>query len=452
MPDEQLPHNTEAETSVIGALLIDPDAVLKIRTMLTPGSFFHEDRRYVFEAIMGLFEEQKPHTDMVLLAERLENAGRLEDIGGQAFLTQMMNETATSLHIKAHAEILAGHATLRHAIWISGQIAKKAYAAAKTDAPVQDVIEFTVNAALDLSKARAEENRQATNKDVASKTWDYLEWRSKNRDRLSGITTGIGDVDELLDGLQPDNLIIVAGRAGMGKTALALHMQNAAELAGYHPLYFSIEMSEQQMGLRMLARKGRYNLMNLRKGVIDDDQWPVILKDLEEISDLPGYWDYSTSAKLSYIISSYYAMKAQYGIDLLIIDHLNLVSSDKGGYRNDRVKELGYITKTLKGLARDEHIPVVALHQLNRALAARKDKRPTLTDLRGSGEIEENTDEVILIYRDEVYNPESLDQGTAEIITAKQRNGPTGTTTVLYSKFNGMFTDADKQQLKATDY
>lgn len=451
MPDEQLPHNTKAETSVIGALLIDPDAVLIIRNVLTPGSFFHEDRRYIFEAIMELFNEQKPHTDVVLLAERLENAGRLEDIGGLAFLTQMINQTATSLHIKAHAEILAGHATLRHAIWMSGQVAKKAYAAAKTNAPVQEVVEFTLNAALDLSKARADENRQATNKDVASKTWDYLEWRSKNRDRLSGITTGIADVDEVLDGLQPDNLIILAGRAGMGKTALALHIQNAAEQAGYHPLYFSIEMSEQQMGLRMLARKGQYDLTSLRKGAIDDKQWPIIIQHLQEIGDLPGYWDYSTSAKLSSIISSYYAMKAQYGIDLLIIDHLNLVSSDKGGVRNDRVKELGYITKMLKSLARDEHMPVVALHQLNRALAQRKDKRPTLTDLRGSGEIEENADEILFIYRDEVYNPESLDMGTAEIITGKQRNGPTGTTTVKYNNFTGMFTDADRQQLVA-DY
>jgi len=446
VPDEQLPHNTEAETSVIGALLIDPDAILQVRSVLKPGSFFHEDRRYIFEAIMELFEERKPHNDIVLLTERLNNAGRLDDIGGLAFLTKMINETATSLHIKAHAEILAGHATLRQAIWMSRQVAKKAYAAAKSNAPVQDVVEFTVDAALDLAKARTDENRQATNKDIASKTYDYLAWRAKNRDRLSGITTGIADLDDLLDGLQRSNLIIVAGRAGIGKTALALHMHNAAEQAGYHPLYFSIEMSEEQMGLRMLARKGQYDLRSLRKGVIDDDQWPAIIKHLEEMGDLPGYWDFSTSAKLSSIISSYYSMKVQYGIDLLIIDHLNLVSSNRG-FRNNRVQELGYITKTLKNFAREERIPVVALHQLNRALGLRKDKRPTLTDLRGSGEIEENTDECIFIYRDEVYNSESLDVGTAEIITAKQRNGATGTTTVKYNTVNGMFTDADKQQL-----
>jgi replicative DNA helicase len=461
-----LPHSAEAEQAVLGALLIDPDAFAKVHSILRPTSFYIERHQYLYAAMAALYEAEQQHTDVVVIREQLKLDGHEEDLAVDTkYLYKLMEDTPTALNVLDYTNIVSQFATQRQMIWTGAQIAELGHKGVSQEKTLSDLLAKASALVDDMHMRRADENGIRTLATLMDKTYDYVGWRMDHQDELSGITTGIDDLDALLDGLQRNNLIIVAARAGMGKTALALHMGEAAARAGHRPLIFSCEMSDQQLGLRMAARAGSLNLMRLRRGALSDKEYKRFTGALADLSTVGMFFDFNPAPSPAYILNRYRQMRATEGVDMIIIDHLNLLKADEKKY--NRVLELGAITRSLHRIARVEHTALVCLHQLSRAPEKRESQRPVLSDLRGSGEIEENADDVLFIFRKPYYEqdnaaetqkrvhrekenedtPGSIDTGLCEIIVSKHRNGPTGTVPTIFDQQTGMFLPAQVQLL-----
>ena len=422
------PHSVEAEQSVLGGLLLENDALDKIGDLLAPADFYRHDHRLIFEHISRLIEHNKP-ADIVTVAESLESSAELSGVGGIAYLGALAQNTPTAANIRRYAEIVRERAVMRKLVEVGSGIAESAYSPQGRDAQqLLDEAEAKIFQIAEGGKRSSEGfvDIKILLPQVADRI-DQLFQRDSQSD-VTGIPTGFSDLDSMTSGLQAGDLIIVAGRPSMGKTAFSLNIaENVAMDTGKAVAVFSMEMGATQLAMRMIGSVGRLDQHKMRTGRLEDEDWVRLTTALGRLNDAPIFIDEGAGLSSFDVRARARRLHRQVGeLGLIVIDYLQLMTAPAGRQSENRATEVSEISRSLKALAKELNVPVIALSQLNRGLEQRTDKRPVMSDLRESGAIEQDADLILFIYRDQVYNPDSPDAGTAEIIVAKQRNGPIG--------------------------
>ncbi len=422
------PHSVEAEQSVLGGLLLENDALDKIADLLAASDFYRHDHRLIYEHIARLIEHNRP-ADIVTVAESLDNAAELSAVGGLAYLGALAQNTPTAANIRRYAEIVRERAIMRKLVEVGSGIAESAYSPQGRDA----------QQLLDEAEARifqiAEGGKRSTEgfldiKVLLPQVADRIDqlFQRDNQSDVTGIPTGFSDLDSMTSGFQPGDLIIVAGRPSMGKTAFSLNIaENVALDTGLPVAVFSMEMAATQLAMRMIGSVGRLDQHRMRTGRLEDEDWVRLTTALGRLNEAPVFIDEGAGLNSFDVRARARRLHRQTGkLGLIVVDYLQLMAGAAGRQSENRATEISEISRSLKSLAKELNVPVVALSQLNRSVEQRPDKRPVMSDLRESGAIEQDADLILFIYRDEVYNPDTPDKGTAEIIIAKQRNGPIG--------------------------
>jgi len=425
-PDRVQPHSLESEVSVLGACLISKDAVTVALELLKPDDFYRNAHRVVFEAVQALASASEP-VDTVTVTEWLSRHGRLDEVGGAAALYDLTDQVPTAANAAYYARIVRDRSLLRRLIDAGGKVTQLGYE--PTDDALQSV-DRAESIVYELSQTGGVSELEPLNS-LLAESFENLEKLSKERSEVTGLATGFDDLDRLTAGLQPQNLVIIAARPSMGKSGLALGIAEYVAIDTRKPvLLFSLEMSKTEIVNRMLSSQARIDSGRLRTGRLDDPHWRALGEALGRMNDAPLYIDDTPSITMLEIRAKArrldQRMKQQGGISLIVVDYLQLMSSNPGRRSDNRVQEVAEFSRGLKMLAKELDIPVVALSQLSRQPESRTDKRPMLSDLRESGSIEQDADIVGFIYRDEVYDADSPDKGTAELIIAKHRNGAVG--------------------------
>ncbi len=437
------PHSVEAEQAVLGGLMLDNSAWDTVADAVSDHDFFRRDHRLIFAAIGQLADGGHP-CDAVTVSELLDRKGELADAGGLTYLGQLARETPSAANIRAYAAIVRERAMLRELIRIGGEIASSAYQPEGRDASqLVDEAERRVFEIAEQGKRRGSGFQPL--KRILSGTIDRLDELQKNEGDVTGLSTGFKDFDTMTAGLQPGDLVIVAGRPSMGKTSFAMNIaEHAAIGAGASVAIFSMEMSAEQLSFRMISSLGRVNQSNLRRGRFSDEDWSRINSAVSVMSRAKVFIDDTPALNPTELRARARRLKREHGLDLIVVDYLQLMQVS--GTTENRATEISEISRSLKALARELEVPVVTLSQLNRSVEQRTDKRPVMSDLRESGAIEQDADLIAFIFREEVYNKESTRKGIADIIIAKQRNGPIGDVHLTflgeYTKFENYLPDA----------
>ena len=441
-PNRTVPSNIEAEQAVLGALLIDPDAIIKATPIVHAEDFYLEKHPWIFQAISALHERREP-IDFLTLVTELERVGKINEVGGSAYITGLINATPTAIHIDQYAHIVERLAIQRRLISASTQIAGMAYDG-KED--IDLVIDNAEQLIFDVGQRRISRDLIPI-REAVSRFYDQVDYVQRHQGELMGVPTGFTDLDKLLGGFQPSDLLIVAGRPGSGKTSFALSiMQSAATRHKKRVALFTLEMSAEQMVQRLVASMGNINSQNLRLGRLDDSDYSKLAKAAGELSDMNIFIDDSAALTPMEIRAKARRLQSEHGVDMIIIDYLQLMTGE-GGRNENRVQEISYLSRALKGLARELNVPVLVASQLSRAVEQRQDKKPILSDLRESGSIEQDADIVMFIYREDMYDEDSDRKNIAELIIAKHRNGPTGTIELFFQKNLTMFRNALKRDI-----
>ena len=432
------PQAVEAEQSVLGGLLLDNSAWDRVADVVTEGDFYRADHRTLFEHIGGLIDNGKP-ADALTVAESLERSGKLADTGGHAYLGSLAANTPSAANIRRYAEIVRERAIMRSLAAVGTGIADSAFSPmGKTAAQLLDEAEGRV---FEIAEAGARgRNGFVSIDDLAAKVVTRMDelYHSENPSDITGIPTGYADLDSRTSGLQPSDLIIVAGRPSMGKTAFALNIAEYVAIDfGLPVAVFSMEMSGEQVAMRLLGSLARVSQHKIRTGRVEEDDWSRVTKGLERLQNASIFIDDSGALNPLELRARARRLYRSCGkLGLIVVDYLQLMSGTRADSEN-RATELSEISRSLKALAKELNVPIVALSQLNRSVESRTDRRPMMSDLRESGAIEQDADVILFIYRDEVYRPDSPDKGLAEIIIGKQRNGPIG---MMKLTFRGEFT------------
>ncbi|HHW91465.1 MAG TPA: replicative DNA helicase [Firmicutes bacterium] len=433
--DRVPPFSLEAEQSVLGAMFLEREAVLVAAEILQPEDFYRDAHRYIFEAILDLEERGRP-ADLVTVTETLRQQGRLDDVGGLAFVTTLAESVPTAANVEYYARIVEEKAILRRLIREATRIIQNSYEASTEAAAILDDAEQAI---LRISQYRNQSGFMAI-KDLISAAYDRIEFLYQNKGGVTGIPTGFKDLDRLTAGLQPSDLIVVAARPSMGKTSFALNVALHVALEAKIPVaIFSLEMSREQLIQRMLSSEAGIDGQRLRTGFLDEEDWLLLTTAMARLSEAPIFIDDTPSITVMDIRAKARRLVQERGQALILLDYLQLVNSRRAF--ESRQQEITEISRGLKALARELQVPVVALSQLSRAVEQRQDKRPVLSDLRESGAIEQDADVVAFIYWDEYYNPDTEKKGIAEIIIGKQRNGPTGLVQLAFLKDSMRFRD-----------
>jgi replicative DNA helicase len=436
--DRQVPFNLEAEVAVLGSLLIDRDAIIKIAPFLKPIDFYTEAHSVIYEAMVDLYNRREPG-DFVTLDAELRRLGKSDFIGGPAYLTSLAAAVPTSVHIEYYARIVERTAVLRRLISTGGQIASLGY---REDEDVEQVLDEAEQLLFGVTQRQTLQDFVVI-KQVLENFFDRIDELHQSRGEIVGVPTGFVDLDQLTGGLQPSDLIIVAARPSVGKSSFCFGIAyNAAVRAGKKIGIFSLEMSREQLAQRMLAMETGIDTHRLRLGLVNDDEWHLISSAFGTLAQAPIYIDDTPGLSVSELRSRARRLHAQAGCDLLIVDYLQLMQGRRGGSDN-RVQEVSEITRGLKLLARELNVPVIACAQLSRAVESRQSHIPMLSDLRESGSIEQDADIVMFIYREELYEPDTEKKGIAEIHVAKHRNGPTDVVRLLFQKETTRFVDLE---------
>ena len=427
-PDKNIPSNIEAEEALLGSILIDPDVIVQVATVVQPKDFYVQRHGWIYDAMRYLHDQRQP-VDFLTVTDELERRSQLSDVGGAAYISSLVNVVPSSVHAHQYAQIVQRTSTLRQLIHAAGEIARKAYdESQEVDAVVNESEELIFA----ISEGRLERDLVGINK-IMRAVMDELDDLHKRKGEVLGVPMGFRDLDKMLGGLRDNDLIIIAARPGMGKTSLALTM--ALNAAKYHQkcvAIFSLEMSNEQLVQRLLSQETRINSQRLRLGQIREEEWGRLAEASAMLSETAIYIDDSAAITPFELRTKARRLHAQNAIDLLIIDYMQLMH---GGTRSEnRVQEISLISRSLKQLARELRIPVVALSQLSRQVESRADKRPQLSDLRESGSIEQDADVVMFIYREDQYKEDSERQNIAEIIVSKHRHGPTGSVDLYFEK------------------
>ena len=422
------PHSVEAEQSVLGGILLDSTAWDKIVDLLQEQDFYRYEHRIAFRHIAQLADQAKP-IDVITVAESLENNAELDKAGGLAYLGSLAQNVPSAANIRRYAEIVRERAVMRRLAEVGTEIATSAYNPGGRDAG--QLLDEAESRVFEIAES-GERGRQGfvAIPPLLTQVVERIEtlYSRDNASDVTGIATGFTDLDSMTSGLQPGDLVIVAGRPSMGKTAFSVNIAEHVALEVNKPVaIFSMEMGGTQLAMRMIGSVGRLNQHTLRTGKLEDDDWSRMTHALGRLNDAPIFIDETAALNSLELRSRARRLHRQNdGLGLIVIDYIQLMSSisTKGG--ENRATEISEISRSLKSLAKELHVPVIALSQLNRSLVQRPNKRPIMSDLRESGAIEQDADLILFIYRDEVYNPDSQDKGKAEIIIAKQRNGPIG--------------------------
>lgn len=420
------PHSIESEQSVLGGLMLDNNAWDKIADIVTDSDFYRHDHRLIYHHICKLLAHNKP-ADVITVAESLETSAELQTIGGLAYIGAIVQNTPSAANIKRYAEIVRERSIMRNLAQVGVQIADSAYnPAGRSAADLLDEAEAKVFEIAEEG-ARGKEgfmDIQPLLKEVVERI--ELLYSQDNPSNVTGIASGFHDLDQKTSGFQPGDLIIVAGRPSMGKTAFSLNIAEHVALELNKPVaVFSMEMGGTQLAMRLLGSVGKLDQHKVRTGRLEDEDWPKLTHALGKLSEAPIFIDETAALNALELRARSRRLYRQHGeLGLIVVDYLQLMSSTSQG--ENRATEISEISRALKGLAKELKVPVIALSQLNRSLEQRPNKRPVMSDLRESGAIEQDADVILFIYRDEVYNPDSPDKGIAEIIIGKQRNGPIG--------------------------
>ena len=445
MTDQQVesiklpPHSVEAEQSVLGGLLLENSAWDKVADMITESDFYRHDHRLIYRHVSKLIEHNRP-ADVITVAESLESSAELQNIGGLAYLGGLAQNTPSAANIRRYAEIVRERAVMRKLVEVGTNISESAY----------NPMGRNATELLDSAEAKVFEIAEAGSRGkqglmemqpLLTQVVERIDelFRRDNPSDVTGIPTGFTDLDKMTSGLQPGDLVIVAGRPSMGKTAFSVNIAESVALeAGLPVAIFSMEMAGTQLVMRMMGSVGRLDQHKVRTGRLQDDDWHNLTYAVGKLNDAPIHIDETPALTAMEVRARARRLHRQYGkLGLIVIDYLQLMSGSGNG--ENRATEISEISRSLKALAKELNVPVIALSQLNRSLEQRPNKRPVMSDLRESGAIEQDADVILFIYRDEVYNPDTQDKGTAEIIIGKQRNGPIGTLRLTflgeYTKF-----------------
>ncbi len=430
------PQNLDAEQSVLGGILLDNNALNNVLEILSMGDFYSEAHRKIFSAILELYEKNEP-SDLITLSNILRGNGHLEGAGGEVYLTSLVDGVPSAANIAYYSKIVKEKAILRGLIGAATDILRKSYDAGSD---IDSVLDEAEHAVFEISENKI---RPAFSpiREIVKDTFKNIEKLYEKKTLITGVPTGFQKVDEITSGLQKSDLIVVAGRPSMGKTAFAINIaQHAAIEDGVPVAIFSLEMSKEQLALRMLSSDGKVDSQRIRRGFIGDMDWPKLTAAAGRLSEAPIFIDDTPAISVLEIKAKARRLKAESGLDLIILDYIQLM---RGRDASSREQEISEISRSLKSLAKELNIPVVALSQLNRQVESRTDKRPQLSDLRESGAIEQDADVIMFIYRDEVYNKseDNPEKGKAEIIIGKQRNGPTGVANMAFLKEYTCFED-----------
>jgi replicative DNA helicase len=432
------PHSIEAEQAVLGGLMLAPEAYDRINDKLTDNDFYRRDHQLIYRAISELAERNRPY-DAVTLGEWFESQGHLEQVAGGAYLVELASSTPSAANIVAYAEIVRDKAVMRQLIDVGTGIVNDAFLPeGRESAELLAVAEQKVFA---IAEAGARGRTDFVGMNSALKdAFEVLQHRFENGGNVTGLPTGYTDFDQMTAGLQPTDLIILAARPAMGKTTFALNIAEFAAIKSKKAVaVFSMEMSAAQLALRLISSNGRINATRLRTGQLEDEDWSRVTSAIRMLKETKIFIDDTPGLSPEVLRSKSRRLKREHDLGLVVIDYLQLMSVP--GNSENRATEISEISRSLKGLAKELNVPVIALSQLNRSLETRTDKRPVMADLRESGAIEQDADMIVFIYRDDYYNKEnSPDKGLAEIIIGKQRSGPTGSCKL---KFFGEYTRFD---------
>jgi replicative DNA helicase len=431
-----VPHSREAEEAVVGAVFINPEVYYDVAQFLNADDFYIHRHRWIWEAFTSLHEQRIP-IDLLTVSDELDRRGQLSEIGGPAYLTALINQVPSSLNAESYGRIVESYAVRRKMINAANQIASIAY---NERTSVEDVMDEAEKAVFNVSERRLKHDLQPISS-VLSEYYDRIDDLAKRPEEFYGVPTGFIDLDKMLSGLQPSDLLIIAGRPGQGKTGFLLSVaKNAAMTHKKHVAIFSLEMSNEQVVQRLIAQETGIDSQKLRNGKLDDDQWPLFTHAIEVFSDTHLYLDDTPAITPLQLRTKCRRLHMEFGLDLVIVDYLQLMGGDT---RNDnRVQEVSYISRNLKVLARELNVPVLAAAQLSRAVEQRSDKRPVLSDLRESGSLEQDADIVMFIYRPDQYEKDTVKQNIAEIIVAKHRNGPVGSVELVFRSSLAKFENA----------
>ena len=415
------PQNIDAEQAVLGAILIENASLNKALEFITPDDFYRESHRRIFSAILDL-NERNEVVDLITLTDHLRSKNELETVGGAAYLSSLVNSIPTAANIRQHSRIIHEKAVLRNLITIATDIVGQGYEGSRR---VEELLDYAEHSIFGISEKKIKPSFVGV-KEIIKGSFETIERLYEKKERVTGVATGFAELDDMTSGLQPSDLIVIAGRPSMGKTSLALGVaQHAAIEKRGTAAIFSLEMSKEQLVMRMLCSEARVDAHKLRSGFLGRADWPKLTTAAGRLSEARIYIDDTPALGVLEMRAKARRLKAEHGLDLIIVDYLQLMRGR--GEADNREQEISEISRSLKALAKELQLPVVALSQLSRAVENRADKRPVLADLRESGAIEQDADIVIFIYRDEVYRQTDENKGIADVMISKQRNGPVGT-------------------------
>lgn len=439
------PHSIKAERSVLGGLMLDDNAWDTISSVVSAEDFYRSDHRIIFRCMADLVERNKP-LDIITISESLEDVGELENVGGLAYISDLASSTPTASNIRAYAEIVCERATVRNLISVAHEIADSGFNPAGRDSAT--LIDEAESKVFKISDDRPSTGGPESVRPLLTKAVERIDLLYQTKGALTGLSTGFRDLDEITSGLQPSDLIIVAGRPSMGKTAFMMNIAESAVISGGAPvLVFSLEMPSDSLILRMLSSLGRIDQSKIRTGQLGDDDWPRLTSAVTLLNDKPLLIDDTPALTPNEIRSRARRVAREHGnLGLIVIDYLQLMQVS--GTIENRAGEISEISRSLKGIAKEFDCPLIAGSQLNRSLEQRPDKRPVMSDLRESGAIEQDADVIMAVYRDEVYH-EDAEKGIAEIIILKQRNGPIGRKKLA---FVGQYTKFEDLAVGYDDY
>lgn len=421
--DRLPPQSLEAEQAVLGAIILEGESITKAIEILSPEDFYREAHKKIYNAMLVLFDKNEP-IDLITITEHLKDKGELEEVGGLSYLSNLATVVPTSANIRYHAKLVREKALLRSLIRACTEIVTKVY---EEPEDAEEMLDYAEKLVFEISERRTNTSFYQM-KDVVKHTFKMIESMYEKKAIITGIPSGFKDLDELTSGFQPGDLIIIGGRPGMGKTAFSLNIaQHIGVDLGEPVAFFSLEMSKEQIAIRLLSSLAMVNASALRKGFISKRDWEKLTDSAVRLSESPIYIDDSSQMSVLEIRAKARRLKMEKGkLSLIIIDYLQLMRSRTAYDR--REQEISEISRSLKAMAKELKVPVIALSQLNRSVEKTTDRRPTLANLRESGAIEQDADVIIFLYRDEIYNKKNpANKGKAEIIVAKQRNGPTDT-------------------------
>jgi len=432
------PHNIEAEQAVLGAIFLEPDSFSIASEVLLPEDFYRASHQRIYKAMFDLFEQGEP-IDIVTVTTILKNNQTLDEVGGVTYLSELADSVPTAANIAYYRNIVEEKALLRRLIRTATDIVSFSF---ENEGKVDDVLNEAERNILEVSSRGSVGDFKAIG-DVLVDVYSNIEELTKSDGEVTGLPTGYRDLDRITSGFQENDLIIIAARPSMGKTAFALNIaQNVATKTDKNVAIFSLEMGADQLVSRMLCAEGNIDSQRLRTGKLQDPDWQRLAMAMGSLSNAGVYIDDSPGIRVSEIRSKCRRLKQEHGLDMIIIDYLQLIQGSPGSGEN-RQQEVSEISRSLKGLARELEVPLIALSQLSRGVEQRQDKRPMMSDLRESGSIEQDADIVGFLYRDDYYNEDTENDSRIEIIISKQRNGPTGTVELAFVKEYNKFVDLD---------